>query len=606
MIHISQDLASKVRNLPDSPGVYRFLNQRGKILYIGKAKHLKKRVSSYFTQSRNHSYRIKHLVDNIRDIAYTVTNSEVEALLLENNLIKNHQPRYNILLKDGKTYPYICIKNERFPRVFSTRQKLNDGSAYYGPYPSVSALKSMLELIRGFITLRTCNFHLSESNIKAGKFKRCLEFQIGNCAGPCEGLMTEEAYMEGIEKVKHMLRGNLSPVIKHLEMQMTVAAENYEFEKADFFKKRLERVRSYIRKNRVTSVKINDLEVLTVETEQHLAVVNHFKVLNGAIVQTHSWEIKRNNQEEAEEILSATLTHMIADEVELGPEIVSNIPINLEGLSGDIITSVPQKGDKKHLVDLSLKNCRTLLTEKLFSQNFKQRRTPGERMVDELQKALRMKVSPNHIECFDNSNFQGSSPVASVVVFKKGKPSKRDYRHFNIKTVEGPDDFASMKEIVTRRYKRLLSENEPLPQLIIIDGGKGQLSAAAEALRELGLIDQIRMIGIAKRLEEIYRIGDPIPLHIDKKNPGLYLIQQLRNEAHRFAITHHRNQRSKDPRHRSQLTKIKGIGPQAEQDILKLFRSVKKLKSTDEKELIAKLGQRRATLILNAIKEGII
>ncbi|MEZ4772062.1 MAG: excinuclease ABC subunit UvrC [Bacteroidia bacterium] len=599
-----QDVLDKVRSLPDAPGVYRFLNKKGKIIYIGKAKDLRKRVSSYFASSRQHTYRIQHLVRNIDDLAYTVTDSEAEALLLENNLIKNHQPRYNILLKDGKTYPYICIKKERFPRVFSTRTKISDGSTYFGPYPNVGTMKTLLELIRGFIKLRTCNFNLTAENIRAGKFKVCLEYQIGNCAGPCEGLIQEAEYMEGIDQIKNILRGKLAPVLQNLEAKMLAAAENYEFEKAEFLKNRLEKIRNYQSKSTVVSEKINDLEVLTIDTEQHLSVVNHFKVQNGAIVQTHAWEIKRVNQEEDGEILMSSLNYLLSEEEELFPEIVTNIPLDMEALPDGLTNTVPQKGDKKHLAELSLKNCKTLLIEKLYNQNFKQKKTPGEKMMEELQKELRMKVLPDHIECFDNSNIQGSSPVASVVVFKDGKPSKKDYRHFNIKTVEGPNDFASMEEIVTRRYRRILDEGEVLPKLILIDGGKGQLSSAATALENLGLLHKVPMIGIAKRLEEIYRVGDSFPLHIDKKSPALHLIQQLRNEAHRFAITFHRDKRSKAANQRSSLTSIKGIGEQAEKEIIQIFKSVRKLKNASREELEEKLGKHRAKLISDAIEKG--
>jgi excinuclease ABC subunit C len=598
------ELLSKVRRLPDLPGVYRYFDGNGKVIYIGKAKSLRKRVGSYFVNGRAHSYRIQKMVSKIEDLAYTVTNSEVEALLLENNLIKTHQPRYNILLKDGKTYPYICIKKERFPRVFSTRNKINDGSTYYGPYPSVWVMNSLLDLIRGYLKLRNCNYHLSEKNIKAGKFRVCLEYQIGNCAGPCEGLQSEEDYMAGIEHVRNILRGHLGPVIRRLEDQMKEAAEKYEFEKAEYYRKRLERIRLYKRKSRVVSEKLSNLEVLTIESEQHLAVVNHFKLYEGAITQTHSWEIKRSNQEEDAEVLEATLEKLIADGEELAPEIVTNLEISSENLPEKLTLTVPKIGDKKHLVDLSLKNCRTLLTEKLYKQTFQKRTTPNERMMQELQIALKMKKLPDHIECFDNSNFQGSEPVASCVVFKNGKAAKRDYRHFKIKTVEGPDDFASMEEIVYRRYKRMLDEKQSLPKLILIDGGKGQLNAAAKALRKLELIGKVPIIGIAKRLEEIYKLGDPIPLHIDKKNPGLILLQRLRNEAHRFAIEFHRDLRSKSARQKSLLTQIKGIGPAAEKEILKLYRSVKKLKAASYEELVSNLGEHRAKLIHEAIRKG--
>ena len=604
MSETTDTLQEKVRHLPDNPGVYRFLNKNGKIIYIGKAKNLKKRVSSYFTRGQGHSYRISSMVRQIADVEYTITNSEIEALLLENNLIKNHQPRYNILLKDGKTYPYICIKKERFPRVFATRNKENDGSTYYGPYPSVVTMKTILELIRGFISIRTCNYDLSEKNIEAGKFKPCLEYQIGNCLAPCVGRQSEEDYMAGIEQVRNILRGKLGPVLRQLEGLMKESAENYQFEKAEFYKNRLAKVRAYQRKSTVVSEKINDLEVLTIDSEDKLALVNHFKLVSGAIVGTHSYEIKRSNQEEDEEILAATLARMVAEEEELFPEIVSNLELSPDSIPDGFNLNVPQRGDKKHLVELSQKNARTLLTEKLYNQNFKQRKTREQVMMEDLQKALQLDHLPDHLECFDNSNFQGTSPVASCVVFKNGKPSKKDYRKFNIKTVVGPDDFASMKEIVGRRYQRLLDEEQPLPQLIVIDGGKGQLSAAVEALQDLDLYGKVPIIGIAKRLEEIYRPADPFPLHIDKKNTGLHLIQQARDEAHRFAITFHRQKRSKAAGQRSNLTQIKGIGPAAEKEILQTFKSIKKLKAASTAEREAKLGAKRARLIQQAIERG--
>ncbi len=601
----SQDtLHEKVRHLPESPGVYRFLNPDGKIIYIGKAKNLRKRVSSYFTRGQGHSYRIGSMVRLIADVEYTITNSEIEALLLENNLIKNHQPRYNILLKDGKTYPYICIKKERFPRVFATRNKENDGSTYYGPYPSVTTMKTILDLIRGFVSIRTCTYELSQKNIEAGKFKPCLEYQIGNCLAPCIGSQSEADYMQGIEQVRNILRGKLGPVLRQLETMMKEAAENYQFEKAEFYKNKLAKVRVYQRKSTVVSEKINDLEVLTIDSEDKLAVVNHFKLVNGAIVGTHSYEIKRSNQEEEQEILAATLARMVAEEEELFPEIVSNVELDPESVPDGFNLNVPQRGDKKHLVELSQKNARTLLTEKLYNQNFKQRKTREQVMMEDLQQALGLAKLPDHIECFDNSNFQGTSPVAACVVFKNGKPSKKDYRKFNVKTVEGPNDFASMTEIVGRRYRRLLDEEQPLPKLIVIDGGKGQLSAAVEALQELDLYGELPIIGIAKRLEEIYKPADPFPLHIDKKNTGLHLVQQLRDEAHRFAITFHRQKRSQAVGQRSRLTHIKGIGPAAEKEILTTFKSIKKLKAASQAERKAKLGQHRAQLIQQAIEQG--
>ena len=599
----SEALIQKIRNLPQQPGVYRYLSEKGKIIYIGKAKNLRKRVSSYFTSGKKYSYRIQRLVEQIVDLEYTVTHSEVEALLLENNLIKNHQPRYNILLKDGKTYPYICIKNERFPRVFSTRTKIADGSMYFGPYPGVKAMNDLLQLIRSFTPLRTCNYHLSEANIKAGKFRTCLEFQIGNCLGPCEGLQTEADYNKGIDQVKHVLRGHLRPVLDYLDEKMKEAAAEYQFEKAEFFKKRLDRLKAFKRKSAVVSEKITQVEVVTVASEAHLAVVNHFKVVHGAIVQSHSWEVKRTHQEEEEELLMAAIERLLDDEEDLAPEILTHLELE-EIPESEVEVKVPKRGDKKQLVELSLKNCRVLLTEKLYTQNFKKRKNAHEVKMEELQKALNLTTLPDHIECFDNSNFQGAAPVASVVVFKNGKPAKRDYRHFNIKTVVGPDDFASMKEVVGRRYRRQLKEEQPLPKLILIDGGKGQLSSAAEALRELDLLDKIPIVGIAKRLEEIYIVGDPIPLHIDKKSPGLHLIQELRNEAHRFAITFHRKKRDNAPNQKSQLTGVSGIGPNTEQKLLRAFRSVKKMKEASDTELIAVVGKKKAEVIRQAIEMG--
>ena len=599
-----QSLKEIIKNLPESPGVYRFLSAKGKIIYIGKAKNLKKRVSSYFTAGRKHSYRIHHLVERIRDIAFTITNSEIEALLLENNLIKSHQPKYNILLKDGKTYPYICIKNERFPRVFSTRNRIADGSHYYGPYTSISTMNAILNIIRGFIKLRNCNFNLSDENIQAGKFKICMEYQIGNCAAPCVGYQSEAEYQAGIEQIQHILNGKLKPVLDLLKQNMEEAAAKFEFEKADYYKKKIEQVREYRQKNTVVSPKIGDLEVLTVLAEGPLALVNHFKVQHGSIVRTHAFELKRNNQEEENEILQAALARLIGEDDDFFPQILTNVSVkNKEEWEGFQFT-VPQKGDKKHLVDLSLKNCKLLLTEKLYNQNFKKRKTGGEIMVEELQQVLHLKKAPDHIECIDNSNFHGTSPVASLVVFKNGKASKRDYRHYNIKTVEGPDDFASMYEIVTRRFKRLIEEEKEFPKLLIVDGGKGQLSSAVKALKDLEIYGQVPIMGIAKRLEEIYVPGDSVPLYIDKKSPALRLIQQLRDEAHRFAITHHRNRRSNAPNQRTGLTAVKGIGAEGAKKILRTFKSVKKLKAASKEELIEALGPHKAGLILKAIKEG--
>ncbi|MFK7972157.1 MAG: excinuclease ABC subunit UvrC [Bacteroidia bacterium] len=602
----SAALLDKVKNLPKEPGVYRFLNKNGKIIYIGKAKNLRSRVGSYFLKGRGHSYRIKHMVERIDDLAYTVVDSEVEALLLENNLIKNNQPRYNILLKDGKTYPYICIKNERFPRVFSTRQKRNDGARYYGPYANPGAMREILNLIRGFVKLRTCNYDLSAEKIAAGKYKVCMEYQIGNCAGPCAGHQEQEDYDMGIDQIRNILQGRLSPVTDRLKMLMHQSAEKFEFERADYYKKKIAQVASYRKKHTVVSPTVGDIEVLTVKSEEQLAIVNHFKVLDGAIIQTHSYEMKRLYQESDEEIMAAALLRLMEEEDDIFGEIIVNEkPLDDEAFEAFNFT-IPKIGDKKHLVELSIKNCDQLLNEKLYEQNFKKRKTGGEIMVEELQKALHMKVAPDHIECIDNSNFHGEAPVSSLVVFKDGKPSKRDYRHYNVKTVVGSNDFATMDEIVTRRMTRLVREGDVLPKLLVVDGGKGQLSSAVAALKRLGLYGQVPVIGIAKRLEEIYVPNDPVPLHIDKKSGALRLIQQMRDEAHRFAITHHRKRRAKAKGRSTSLTEIDGIGEARAKDILRTFKSIKKLKAAPQQERIDKLGLHMATLIEKAIKKEVI
>ena len=599
---LSEDLKIQLKTLPAAPGIYKFRGKEGKILYIGKAKVLRNRVRSYFLNQKSHSYRIHVLVGKIHNIEYVVTNSEAEALILENNLIKEHQPKYNILLKDGKTFPYICIKKERFPRVFKTRTKILDGSEYFGPYPSVSTINSFFELIRKNYTLRTCNFNLTDANIQAGKFKRCLEFQIGNCAGPCEGLQNENSYNHDIDAIRKILKGNFRPLLNQLKDKMKAAAETYEFEKAEEIKLRIERIQAYIRQNTIISQTISNVEVLTVSTLRTISIVNHFKVVRGAIVQTHAWEFRKKNEEEETEILLAALNQMLAENMDLGKEVLSNLDVPEEEVPGELKWFVPQRGDKRKLVELSIKNSMTLLEEKVLKQNFS-RKDPMEATLEQLKQDLHLKNLPRHIECFDNSNFQGSNPVASLVVFKNGKPSKKDYRHFKIKTVVGPDDFASMKEVVGRRYKRLQEEKQPLPDLIIVDGGKGQLSSAAEALRDLDLLGVVPLFGIAKRLEELFAVNDPIPLHLDKRSPGLKMIQHLRNEAHRFAINFHRDLRSKRNTSTS-LTEVNGIGKTTADKLLKKFRSVKKIKAASDEELQAVVGKKKTELLRAAIEKG--
>lgn len=603
---ISPELQHKLRNLPEQPGVYRYLDKKEKILYIGKAKNLKKRVNSYFTGIAKHSYRILHLLENIHDVVYTITNTEIEALALENSLIKQYLPKYNILLKDGKTYPYICITNERFPRVFSVRQKTETNVQYFGPYVNPGAMYTILELVNGYVKLRNCTYNLSEENIKDGKFRVCLEYQVGNCAAPCVGKQSEEEYNVGIEQIRHILKGNLAPVVDNLEKNMLAAAENYEFEAAEVFRKKMEQVMAYRKKNTIVSDKLEDLEVFSVAAEEHLAIIHHFKIHNGSITQTHAWEHKRALEETESEILIGAFSQFWAEGEEIYKEIVVNVPIEDEALTEHFKFIVPKIGDKKHLLDLSLKNGKNLLHEKLYNQNFKEKKTPNVVMMEELKKALHLKEMPDHIECFDNSNFQGSFPISSMVVFKEGKPAKRDYRHYNVKTVEGPNDFATMEEVVTRRYTRQLAENQPLPKLIIIDGGKGQLSSAAKALKSLDLLDKIPMVGIAKRLEEIYSVGDSLPLYIDKKSPALILIQRCRDEAHRFGITFHRDKRSKGINQHTHLTEIDGIGEATAQQLLQHFKSVKKIKAATETQLAEIVGKHKAAIVIKAIAEGVI
>ncbi len=595
-------LNEQLKIIPENPGVYRYFDFKGKLLYIGKAKNLKKRVSSYFSKSKGHSYRISTMVSQVAEIKFTVVNSEKEALILENNLIKEFQPKYNILLKDGKTYPYICIKRERFPRVFPTRTRIKDGSEYFGPFTSVPTMKAFLELVRQNYYIRTCNFNLSQSNIEAGKFKVCLEYQIGNCLGPCEGKQKEEDYNQDIDAIQKILKGQLRPLLDQLHREMRLEAQNLNFEKAERLRVKIERISAYKRRNTITSDSLTNLEILTVDRLNDLAILNHFKVVNGSIISTHTFEFRAKHSETDEELLEATLKKLLQDSQDFGSEILTNIPFQLEHEEIEFQIKVPQRGEKKKLVDLSLKNCRTLLEEKVWKQNF--RRDPAEAITDQLQKDLGMEVLPRHIECFDNSNIQGEYPVASMVVFKNAKPSKKDYRHFKIKTVVGPDDFASMEEIVYRRYKRLLDEKLPLPDLIVIDGGKGQLNSAAKSLRSLDLIGKITIIGIAKKLEEIYKLNDPFPLHLDKRSTSLKLIQQLRNEAHRFAITFHRDLRSKNT-FKSKLTSIDGVGEGTRKKLLRHFRSVKKIKEANLEELSSVVGNSRAKAIIEAKERGL-
>lgn len=589
----TEDYKKIADTLPRQPGIYKFMDEEELILYVGKAKNLKKRLSSYFGARKDRAHKTRTMVKHAQRIEYTIVETEADALLLENTLIKKYQPRYNVMLKDGKSYSYICIKKERFPRVFITRRVIKDGSTYYGPYTSKSRLKVILDLIKQLFPLRTCNYHLSKSNIKNGKFKVCLEYHIKNCLGPCVGLETEVEYNERIDQVKNILRGNFGEVKQHFIAEMQRLAENLEFEKAQQIKSKLTAFEDYQSKSTVVSTTIRDVDVFTIASEEKEAYINYLKVVNGAIIHTHTQELVINLDDDDEESLLAYAIpalrerfNSIANELILAKE----IPLIEQGLQ----ITIPQRGDKRKLLELSEKNVKYYLLQKKKQEATQaKKQTSAERILRTLQQDLQMDQLPIHLECFDNSNIQGSYPVASCVVFKNAKPSKKDYRHFKIKTVKGPDDFASMEEVVHRRYRRMLQEGDRLPQLIIIDGGKGQLSAAMKSIRLLGIEGKVTVIGIAKKLEEIFFPDDSIPLYINKKSESLKLIQQARNEAHRFAITFHRNQRSKDFTS-TELTNIPGIGEKTAQKLLAHFGSVKKLKGALITEMTEVVGMAAA------------
>lgn len=600
MSYPSETVAEQVKSLPDKAGVYRYYDEEGDILYIGKAKSLKKRVSSYFNKKKGDSARIRLMVAKIRNIEYSVVSSEFEALLLENSLIKKHQPRYNVNLKDGKTYPFITIKNERFPRVFSKRNRVKDGSEYYGPYSSVSRMKIILEVLRKVFPQRSCNYHLSRENIEAGKFKVCLDYHIGLCKGPCEDLQTEEEYNEGIDQIRKILKGDYKPVLSFLKERMNKAAAELEFEKAEEFKNKIELLENFTLKSTVVNPRINDVDVFNFYRYNTYVFVNYLKVKNGSIIQTHTVEFKIKLEEDPTDLLLYALTDIREKFNSSSREVL--LPLEVELDAGDLKFVHPKRGDKKKLLDLSYKNALAYANQKM---KVLENKNP-EKRVDELmlrmKRDLNLKTEPRHIECFDNSNMQGSFPVSSCVVFKDGKASKADYRIFNVKTVDQIDDFATMAEVIRRRYSRLKREGENLPNLIVIDGGKGQLGAAVKSLIELDLLDKIEVVGIAKRLEEIYKPGDPIPLHVDRASDSLKIIQQLRNEAHRFAIRHHRNRRSKG-NFKSSLSEIDGIGKKSVDKLLKKFRSVKKLKEASEDEIVEVLGKDKAERVKEFLVE---
>lgn len=587
-------LEIQIKTLPNKPGVYQYYDKDDKLLYIGKAKNLKKRVSSYFTKTHDYG-KTRVLVKKINSIKHIVVNTETDALLLENNLIKKYQPRYNVMLKDDKTYPWICIKKERFPRVFLTRNVIKDGSEYYGPYTSIKTVRVLLDLIKELYPLRTCNFFLSEKNISNGKYKLCLEYHLGNCKAPCEGKQLEEDYNIGITEIRQIIKGNFKESLQTLTVLMNNFATSMEFEQAQKTKEKIAQLSNYQARSTVVNPSINNVDVFSIISDESYGYVNFFKIMNGSIIQSHTAEIKKKLDESDKELLELAIVDIRQRFTSASKEIYVPFEVDL----GDTIkVTVPKLGDKKRIVDLSLRNAKYFRQEQFKQIKIVDPDRHVNRIMAQMQKDLRLSKEPRHIECFDNSNIQGTHPVAACVVFRNGKPNKKEYRNFNIKTVEGPDDFASMEEVVYRRYKRLVSEDQDLPQLIVIDGGKGQLSSALKSLDILGLRNKIAIIGIAKRLEEIYYPNDPIPLYLDKKSESLKIIQQLRNEAHRFGITHHRNKRSKNAI-QTELEQIPGIGQQTIVTLLQHFRSTKRVMTATKEELSAVIGESRATKLYN-------
>ena len=591
-------IRSLVSALPDQPGIYQYFDSTNKIIYVGKAKNLKKRVSSYFNKNQQNR-KTAILVRNIADIKHMVVETEQDALLLENNLIKKYLPRYNIRLKDDKTYPWIVIKNERFPRVFQTRNVIRDGSTYFGPYTSILTVRFLLDLFRRLFKLRNCKLNLSEENIRLRKFKVCLEYHMGNCLGPCVGEIEHEIYMKNIDQIKEILKGNISGVIKYLKDLMRQFAEGLKYEEAALIKEKLELLEKFQSKSTVVSNSISDVDVFTIEQDESFAYVNYLKIIRGAIIQTYTLEIKKVLDESPNELLEFAIIEIRLKIFSIAKEIL--IPFKLDMELEGIKMIVPKQGDKKKLLELSERNAKYYRLEKLKHLIVSKTERNATRILETMQKDLQLKVAPVHIECFDNSNLQGTNPVSSCVVFRDTKPSKKDYRHFNVKSVVGPDDFASMEEVVYRRYKRLLEEEKSLPQLIVVDGGKGQLGAALIALEKLNLRGKISIIGIAKRLEEIYFPGDPVPLYLDKNSETLKIIQQLRDEAHRFGITFHRNKRSNEFI-KSDLENISGIGEKTITALLKRFKSVENLKNQGYRQVADEIGDSKARLIFDYYK----
>ena len=596
-ITISAHIKSLLSVMPDKPGVYQYFDSNGNLIYVGKAKNLKKRVSSYFT-GKNYG-KTKILVSKIAEIEHIVVDCESDALLLENNLIKKHQPRYNIMLKDDKTFPWICVKNEPFPRVFSTRNIIHDGSDYFGPYTSVGMVKTLLELLKNLYPLRTCFYKLTPENIKKGKIKVCLEYHLGNCKGPCEGLQSEEEYEKLIKQVKNILKGNIQEVLEYLKKLMREYVTGLKYEEADIINEKIKRLEKYRSRSTIVSLRIKDVDVFSIIDDKNRAYVNYLKVIKGAVIQSHTVEIRKKLDEKKEEILAIVIIDIMHRFGSKAKELI--LPFQPDTKLKDVKITIPQKGDRKKLLDLSKRNVWYYRRgiEKLLEGSKKSVRQ--EKKLEQLQKDLRIKKLPIHIECFDNSNIQGTNPVAACVVFRNGIPLKREYRHYNIKTVLGANDYASMGEVVYRRYSRLLNEKKSLPQLVIIDGGKGQLNAAVKSLEKLNIQNELAIIGIAKRLEEIFFPSDPVPLYLDKNSYSLKIIQNLRNEAHRFGISFHRQKRS-IKFIGSEIDQIKGIGQETLKKLFQKFKSIDLIKNADEKELEKIIGKAKTGILLKYFK----
>jgi excinuclease ABC subunit C len=586
-----------IKTLPEKPVIYQYFDEAGTIIYIGKAKNLKKRVASYFTKAHDHTGKVRVMVKKIADIRFMIVDTETDALLLENNLIKKYQPRYNVMLKDDKTYPWICIKNEPFPRVFTTRNLVKDGSEYFGPYTSARMMNTLLDLIRQLYPLRTCSYDLSEENIRKGKFKVCLEYHLGNCKGPCEGLQDSEDYNSAIRQIRNIIKGNLNAVVREFKAIMMTYAEKMEFEKAHRIKTKLDILNSFQSKSAVVSPKINNVDVFGFVESEKGAYINFLKVVNGAIIQTHTLELRKKLDESRGKLLALAITEFRQRYNSDAHEIV--IPFAPEEAALEEVTiTIPQRGEKKHLLDLAHRNATYYKMEQQKRRELVDPDRHKKRILEKIKSDLGLKEQPVRMECFDNSNFQGDYPVSAMVHFKNAKPLKKEYRHYNIKTVTGPNDYASMEEVVLRRYKRLLDEEKPLPQLIVIDGGKGQLSASYKALQQLELHHRIAIIGIAKRLEEIFKPGDPIPVYLDKTSETLKVIQHMRDEAHRFGITHHRKRLEKGTI-KTGLTEIKGIGKNTATALLSELKSMKRVQSASLKQLANVIGPAKAGLVYN-------